>query len=194
MEDWQPSLDIVRMRDVRPSDEQTLLQWRNRPEVSKYMYTSRLITQEEHAQWFPVAIADVNRRYWIIRFDETDVGLVSLYNIDTDNRRAHWAFYLCCENYQGKGIGAFVELWVLDHVFNCLAVNKLCCEVLAFNTSVINMHKRFGFHEEGRFRRHIHRGEDYCDVCCFGILREEWQRMRPEVLPKLQRIANHLRR
>jgi UDP-4-amino-4,6-dideoxy-N-acetyl-beta-L-altrosamine N-acetyltransferase len=166
---------VKSLREVKASDKGMIHKWRNLPEVAKYMYTDHYITEEEHETWFNQMLSNPRTRYWVIVCDGEDVGLVNLYNIDEKNQRCYWAFYLASENVRGKGIGSFVEFSIFRYVFENLKFNKLCCEVLSFNQAVTDMHKSFGFKEEGLFKKHIKKGDEFLDVVCLAILREEWQ-------------------
>lgn len=179
-------MHVIRLRDVQPEDKDLLRGWRNLPEVARYMYTDHFITPEEHEQWFVRAMQDPARRYWIIQCDGEDVGLVNLYDIDFKNRRCSWAFYVASPNVRGKGVGSFVEYTVLEYVFETLKLNKLCCEVLAFNDAVVKMHKRFGFEQEGYFRQHVFKKDGPHDVVCLGMLRSEWEARKEEITARLR--------
>jgi len=163
-----------------------VLRWRNLPEVAKYMYTDHVITPEEHEKWFQRILKDPTCRYWIIVCDGRDVGLANIYNLDRQNRRCYWAFYIVSPNVRGKGVGSFVECTILHHVFDELQLNKLCCEVLAFNETVTNMHKGFGFKQEGLFREHIVKGEQSMDIVCLAMVRQEWESVKPEIESRLR--------
>ena len=79
----------VTLRPLQGDDRDRLLEWRNRPEVARYMYTDHPISEAEHASWFGLAIADPTRRYWIIELDGEPVGLANLYDISVAQRRAY---------------------------------------------------------------------------------------------------------
>lgn len=176
---------MIELRDVQPEDKEMIREWRNKPEVAKYMYTDHEITPEEHDRWFERISDDPSCRYWVIVCDQVDVGLVSIYGVDPKNRRGFWAFYVADPSARGKGVGSFVEYSILEHVFERLGLNKLCCEVLGFNERVVNMHERFGFQQEGLFREHIIKGEEAYDVVRLGILRAEWRAKKPEIRNRL---------
>jgi UDP-4-amino-4,6-dideoxy-N-acetyl-beta-L-altrosamine N-acetyltransferase len=185
---------MISLREVRDDDKQILRNWRNLPEVSLYMYNDHIITPEEHEEWFRTALKDPKRKYWIIVYDNRDVGLVNLYDIDAKNRRCYWAFYLADQATRGKGLGGFVEFRILEHVFKEMKLEKLCCEVLAPNSAVVDLHKGFGFVQEGYFRRHIHKSSGIEDVVALSILAEEWEAKRDEVHKRLSRIEKRLER
>lgn len=177
---------MTSLRDTRPDDMDKIREWRNLPKVADYMYTDHVITPEEHAVWFSRILKDPSYKYWIIVCDGEDVGLANLYAIDQLNRRCYWAFYVVSPNVRGKGVGSFVEYSVLNYVFDELKLEKLCCEVLAFNAGVVEMHRRFGFAQEGLFRKHIFKRGEFQDVVCLAILKEEWETLRPQQEQKLR--------
>jgi UDP-4-amino-4,6-dideoxy-N-acetyl-beta-L-altrosamine N-acetyltransferase len=161
-------------------------EWRNLPKVADYMYTDHVIGPEEHAAWFARIMTDPSCKYWVIVCDGEDVGLVNLYNINLAHRRCHWAFYVVSPNVRGKGVGSYAEYQVLRHVFDELKLEKLCCEVLAFNRGVVEMHLRFGFREEGIFRKHILKQGVFQDVVCLAILKEEWDGLRSKIEQRMK--------
>lgn len=168
----------VRMRPPGPEDSARLLAWRNLPEIRRWMYTDHVISQEEHERWFTGALTDSSRRYWIIDLDGAPVGLANLADYAPAHRRAAWAYYLADPSVRGKGIGAYVEYFVLEHVFGELGLNKLCCEVLIDNEAVWKMHEAFGFRREALFREHIWKNGAPVDVVALGLLAGEWAKIR----------------
>jgi UDP-4-amino-4,6-dideoxy-N-acetyl-beta-L-altrosamine N-acetyltransferase len=177
---------VTSLRDVRPDDRDMIREWRNTPKVADYMYTDHVISPEEHAAWFSKVLSNPSYKYWIIVCDGEDVGLVNLYNIDRTNQRCYWAFYVISPNVRGKGVGSYAEYTVLNYVFGELKLEKLCCEVLAFNDGVVEMHRRFGFVQEGLFRKHIMKRGALNDIVCLAILRQEWEALRPQVEQNLK--------
>jgi UDP-4-amino-4,6-dideoxy-N-acetyl-beta-L-altrosamine N-acetyltransferase len=175
----------VDLRPVERADKARILAWRNSPDVRAYMYTDHVITRSEHARWFAGLADDPQRRYWIIELDERPVGLANLYDIDNRNRRCAWAYYLADPATRGLGVGAYVEYWVLEYVFEGLKFEKLWCEVLASNEPVWRLHETFGFTIEARFRGHVVKGDARADVLGLGILAPDWRARRPAMAERL---------
>ena len=175
----------VSFRKVVEEDRARLLAWRNSPAVAPYMYADHLITHAEHDRWFDGMAGDGARAFWVIELDGEPVGLVNLYAIDRAHRRSAWAYYLAEPSTRGKGVGAYVELCVLDHVFGPMALNKLWCEVLVANTSVWRLHQSFGFEIEATYRDHIFKGGQFHDVHGLAILADDWQRARETAAERL---------
>jgi UDP-4-amino-4,6-dideoxy-N-acetyl-beta-L-altrosamine N-acetyltransferase len=179
----------VRLRLVEPADSPRLLAWRNTPEVAAHMYTDHRIGQAEHDQWFALAMAADDRRYWIVEADGEPAGLANLAKIDRAARRCEWAYYLGETSTRGKGLGAQIEYVVLRYVFETLGLNKLWCEVLAQNTAVLKLHERFGFIREALFRDHVFKAGRFHDVVGLGLLKPEWDAERPRIEARLRELG-----
>lgn len=172
MPDESPGISL---RPMRLDDIGMVRAWRNLPEVARYMYTDHEITEGEHARWFGDAIERPDRRYWIIELDSQPVGLANLVDISERHRRASWAFYLADPAVRGRGVGSFTEAFVLREAFETLGLNKLCCEVLGSNESVVGMHKKFGFRVDGVLRQHIWKNDHFEDVVSLSMTHDEYK-------------------
>ncbi|MDJ0765387.1 MAG: UDP-4-amino-4,6-dideoxy-N-acetyl-beta-L-altrosamine N-acetyltransferase [Myxococcota bacterium] len=176
---------MIELRDVVASDKETMRQWRNLPEVSKYMLTSHEISHEEHSVWFDNMLKDNRCRYWIVMLDSEAVGVANIAGIDLRHSRCSLGFYLPSPQVRGKGVGSFVEYSILDYVFERMKLNKLCAEVIRFNKVGIGIHKKFGFVEEGLLRQHIMKQGTPHDVVCLSMLRSEWKTLKADLKARL---------
>ena len=67
-----------------------------------------------------------------------------------------------------------MSLDALNYAFNELNLQRLNADVLASNPRSLEMHKKVGFIEEGRFREQYFNGKDRIDVIRLGMLASEW--------------------
>ena len=160
------------LRPMSASDLEIVFQWRNNPDVRRFMYTTHELTWEEHCAWFERARKNDNVKLLIYEQDRSPRGFV---NISCKRSRgiADWGFYLAPDAPAGTGqnLGAAV----LNYAFSQLGLHKLCGEVLGFNDRSLRFHQRLGFVREGRLREQHFDGESYHDVVCFGLLKSEWE-------------------
>jgi UDP-4-amino-4,6-dideoxy-N-acetyl-beta-L-altrosamine N-acetyltransferase len=182
----------VELRDLKREDSRRILGWRNAEHVAAYMYGDHAITPVEHEAWLKAALNTPDRHYWIIKDDGLPVGLVGLTGVNPVWRRCDWAYYLGDPNTRGKGIGACVELMVLDHVFGPLGMNKLCCEVFADNEAVWKLHESFGFTREAYYRDHVFKAGRFRDVIGLAILARDWSAGRPACAARLREKGRDL--
>ncbi|MDI3477373.1 MAG: diamine N-acetyltransferase [Thermoanaerobacterium sp.] len=168
----------LELKKINQDDLELIMNWRMKPEVTKYMYTDPILTMETQLMWFNQIINDNNSKYWIIKFDNAKIGLISLNNIDYKNKRCYWAYYIGDTSFRGKGIATILECNIYDYVFYILELNKLCCEVLSFNEKVISIHKKFGSEIEGVLKQHIFKNGKFYDVITMGITKDKWNNIR----------------
>jgi UDP-4-amino-4,6-dideoxy-N-acetyl-beta-L-altrosamine N-acetyltransferase len=153
------------------------------------MYTTHEISVDEHRSWFERIKADPTKRYFLYLEDDEPLGVIAFTDIHACNKTAAWAFY--AGEAAPRGTGSRMELAALDHAFDTLGLEKLWCEVLAFNTAVLELHRKFGFQEEGVFRSHHVAGTERVDVHRLAILRSDWTPAHRDAM--LARIAAHAR-
>lgn len=161
--------------DLRPmteSDLEQVLQWRNHPDVRRYMYTTHEIRLEEHRKWFANASTNSAIELLIYEQDGKAQGFVNIAWTRCPEV-ADWGFYLAPD--APKGSGGELGKQALNYAFAQLGLHKLCGQALGFNQRSIAFHRRLGFTEEGCLREHHFDGEYFHDVVCFGLLNREWQ-------------------
>lgn len=176
----------VRLRPATAADSARMLDWRNQPEVARWMYSDHLITPDEHARFMAQALTDPTRRYWIVELDGAPVGLAGLVDISTQNRKATLVHYLADPITRGRGLGAFVEVWLLDQTFRELGLNKLSCEVMLENERAWKMHEGFGFTREAYYRAHVWKAGAPRDVVGLAMLAEDWAATREASVARLR--------
>jgi UDP-4-amino-4,6-dideoxy-N-acetyl-beta-L-altrosamine N-acetyltransferase len=177
---------VIELVDFADEHRWQVLEWRNDPSVAQYMYTTEPIPREVHDAWFTRQMELDDRQGWVITMDGKGVGAAFVSAIDTDNRRASWAFYLADPSTRGRGVGSAVEYLVLEHAFGVLGLHKLCCEVMSFNEAVVAMHKKFGFVEEGVLSEHYLRSGEWVDVHVLAMFEDAWMERREGFAAKLR--------
>ena len=138
------------LRAAVDADRDTVLTWRNHPDVRAVSLTTHVITPEEHAKWWDAATADPRRH--ILIFDDKGVVL-----FDLREDPPSWSFYL-----DVAGLGKdLLPTWMrleqaaVRYAFGELGLTRLGGETLASNKQVIALHRRFGFRETRRYERLI---------------------------------------
>lgn len=160
------------LRPMTESDLEQVLQWRNHPEVRRYMYTTHEIRLEEHRQWFMNATTNPAIELLIYEQGGKAQGFVNITRTRCPEV-ADWGFYLAPD--APKGSGRELGKQALNYAFTELSLHKVCGQALEFNERSIAFHNRLGFTEEGRLRDQHFDGDQFHDVVCFGLLNREWQ-------------------
>lgn len=160
------------LRPIQSADAELILQWRNTDSVRLNMYNHEVIGLSLHLSWFNLMLSDESCKYFIYEQEGEPLGVLSFSDIDKKNKKAFWAFYSGATNV--RGIGSEMEQLALEYAFNELDLNKLCCEVLDFNTSVINFHRKFGFKVEGIKKQDYFRDGQFYDIYQLALLKNDY--------------------
>jgi hypothetical protein len=136
------------LRPAVDADRDTVLVWRNHPEVRAVSLTTHVIEAREHAAWWAAATADPARHLLI--FDDS---AVVIFDLRADP--ATWSFYLDVAGLGPRLLATWMRLEraAVEHAFGPLGLTRLGGETRADNTQVLALHKRFGFTEARRYER-----------------------------------------
>ena len=172
------------LRQIGDNELEMMRQWRNAPKVRANMYTRHEISSAEHQAWWARSRQRDDQAYFMYECHGSAYGIVAFTAIDHVNQNCSWAFYAAPDAPQGTGTR--MEFLALNHAFQKLRLNKLCCEVIAFNTPVLKLHEKFGFRTEGVLRQqHLVDGK-FVDIHRLGLLRDEWSALRPAMQQRIE--------
>jgi UDP-4-amino-4,6-dideoxy-N-acetyl-beta-L-altrosamine N-acetyltransferase len=154
------------LRAMTTQDLDTVLAWRNHPQVSRYMLSQHAISPEEHRAWFERSSADVSRRLYILQRGDAPLGFAQLSGV-AQGGEANWGFYVAPD--APPGTGSELGRRVLQAAFSVEKLHKVRGQALDSNAASRRLHLRLGFVEEGTLPREARIGEEYRDIVCFGI-------------------------
>lgn len=169
-----------RVRPMATTDLETVLAWRNHPEVRRYMYTQHEIRLDEHMRWFEQASRDPLRHLLIFEDGPTALGFINIHQ-RAPGKIADWGFYAAPD--APRGTGHALGKAALRYAFSDAGLHKLCGQAIAHNERSARFHRKLGFTQEGVLREQHYDGSQYHDVFCFGLLAEEWREKESEKAP-----------
>lgn len=162
-------------RKPQISDAQMILDWRTRPEVTRYMYTDVAYDLDKQKVWLEKCSEREDYRHYLVCSDDRPVGYVCFHDIDWQNK--------CCSNGSYLGdlsertkIGALWTWYIHDYVFYELKMHKMVTTFMSGNDRVVKGQEVNGLRHVGIYRDHIYKYERYHDVYVFELLKEDWDR------------------
>jgi len=177
------------LKEMTEADLEMVRKWRNNENVRRFMYTQHEISRDEHLEWWnKITLIDSDFIPLIFEYNNKPCAFVSFSNINKKNKSASWAFYLSED--AKKGISSIVEFKALEYAFRTIFLYKLKCEVIDVNLSVIKMHKKYGFKEEGCFIDDFFNGSSYSTVHHLALFCNEWDFQKEAIQLKLDRVWN----
>lgn len=179
---------IILREITKCSEEQkkAVREIRNQDSVRKSMFTEHEIPLNEHLKWLERLHSDNRQIVFVVLEGGLVNGLVSVNAIDKQHLKSDWAFYLDA-NVRG-GLGAALEVNLINFVFSKLRLEKLNCEVIETNEAVVKLHKKFGFVDEGFRRENVIKNQKRIGVHFLGLTKSDWLRDKEAIKNRYLKI------
>ncbi len=153
--------------------------WNSPPERMTCWPVEPMTLQETLERFHTPPADNAPKRLAIRRVqDDTFVGRISYFNVNSRNRSAEIG-YLIGPGYRGNGYAADALVLLLDYLFNNLKLNRVHAQTGAFNAASISLLERHGFKLEARLRQHHEVDGTLYDDLIYGILANEFAMSRP---------------
>ncbi|HYD70516.1 GNAT family N-acetyltransferase [Azospirillum sp.] len=176
-----------RFRRPTLEDAPLLLDWRTRPDITRYMYTDMTQDLDRQRDWLKACETRNDFKHFIIEAEGEPAGYLNYAEIDRTHRRCSSGSYLT-DSSRVRRLAGFLYPFILDYCFFGMTMHKLVNTFLEGNDKVIRLQRLLRFREVGVFRQHIHKYGRWHDVTVFEMLCEEWE-ARPRLFPVEHTLA-----
>jgi UDP-4-amino-4,6-dideoxy-N-acetyl-beta-L-altrosamine N-acetyltransferase len=174
-------IEKYHLKDLEEKELEVVLKWRNSEHIRKYMYSDHIISTKDHFKWYKSLNKDDSKFVKLLVCEGKPIGVVNFTDIDKRNSICYWGFYIGEKNSPPRS-GTIMGLLALEYIFEKVAIRKLCAEVLGFNSTSINYHKKLGFVEEGCFGKHVFKNGEYMDVFLFALFKDKWLEIKQKLI------------
>ncbi|MCX7602583.1 MAG: GNAT family N-acetyltransferase [Bryobacteraceae bacterium] len=113
-------------------------------------------------------------------------GLIGLHDIDASNASAQIGYWLA-ERWQGRGLMTRAVQALVELAFRELGLGRIEIRCAAGNLRSQAIPKRLGFTYEGTLRAAQRLHGKPVDLRIYGLLREEWERLRAASAEQVER-------
>ncbi|WKZ37273.1 MAG: GNAT family protein [Anaerolineales bacterium] len=157
---WSHDTDFMRLMELKPVRPLS-------PAMVKKQYEA---VEKEMEQ-------DKNLFYFTIRAREDDrfIGKALVEWIDWANGNGFVRLGIGALEDRRKGYGSQALTMLLRYAFGELNLYRVTAVVAAYNEGAIRLFQKFGFMEEVRRRKALHRDGEFWDIVSFGLLNTEWR-------------------
>ncbi len=157
---WTHDAEFMRLMELKPVRPLS-------PVVIKKQYEAIEKEMEEEKNLF----------YFTIRAREDDrfIGKALVEWIDWANGNGFIRLGIGAPEDRRKGYGSQALTMLLRYSFGELNLYRVTAVVPAYNEGAIRLFQKFGFVEEVRRRKAIHRDGEFWDLVSFGLLNAEWR-------------------
>lgn len=148
LQGYQISLDSVQADEL-----EMIRQWRNDPDVARYMLSQEHISAEQQQAWFNKISRDASQQHFVIRYKQQSIGVANIrayyQGEDLHNARAvEPGLYIAEPKYRANLLAFAPTLLLNDYCFEVLKVEFLAAVVKADNHAALNYNAKLGYQIE----------------------------------------------
>ena len=132
---------LIPFQKLSLDEKKMILQWRNTPSISKWMYNKNIISLQEHLQYIESLDTKKDRVYFLVKKDDMPIGVVDLTQIKPQIS-AELGIYL---NPNLKGYGKLLMHKIISYAFETLQLKTIYANVYKSNQKAIKLYEKFHF-------------------------------------------------
>ena len=129
------------LRPVEKKDYETLLEWRNDPDVRINSLTQHIISIDEHIEYWNDFLKNETNFAFIVIHDNNDIGVLKLKNID---KTTYEIDIFLSRSYRNRGLGSQV-LKIAKEVALKKGIKKLVAKIKYDNEASKKAFEKVGF-------------------------------------------------
>lgn len=140
----------------------------------RFLSRSAFTSEQELADW--LLDPNWNGRSWVA-IDKTARGIAGRFVVvPTSEAGISELGYITIREWQGRGVAQECVAALVSHMFQAENQKRLIAEIDAEHVASIAVVERLGFKREALLREHEMTHKGLCDMCIYGLQRDEWRR------------------
>lgn len=157
-------ISAINFIDLSQEDLHRILEIRNDPRISKWMYSQSMISLQTHLDFVNNLKSQSQNIYWLFKNKTDLLGVGSLTRINRVHKNAAVGLY---KNPDIPKVGDRI-LYGLERIaFDSLNLHTLVLEVMEDNLAAIACYERNGFDSIGRLKEFAHIHQNYKDILLY---------------------------
>lgn len=171
---------MFRFRPPTPDDAAQLLDWRRRPDVTRWMFTDIDHGVEQQRAWIERSAGRTDLRHFVIEtVGEGDgesgrpVGYLAFAQIDRESRHCSTGHYFATVEDRRR-FGGYMHAFILNYAFYRLGMHKVVNSFMAGNIKVLKLQSILHYRPVGVHHEHVFKYGKWHDVHVFEMLEREW--------------------
>ena len=147
-------ITTVNFPDLNDEEKRLVLEWRNHPDVRRWMYNDSPIHYQDHLRFIESLKKNRESIYMLVKEKKRPIGVIDLTKIDRKKGNAHIGIY---GNPFLHGKGGLLMATLVRYAYDKLSLKKLIAEVFVENDRALRLYSRYGFKIIDEEKRNGHR-------------------------------------
>lgn len=176
----------LELRPLRIEDQQALFAIYSDPDFMRYWSSQPWTNLEQAVQLIASDLRDLAegrhiRLAIVTRADDRLIGTCSLFNINTQCRRAEIGYGIARGCWR-KGFMKEAVTALIDHAFQAMSLHRIEADIDPLNKASAASLERLGFVREGLLRERWIVDGKVSDSALYGLLENDWRRNNASVM------------
>lgn len=134
----------ITLNRLREEDIELVRQWRNAPQIQRYMEFREQISPEQQKEWFK-SVDNFNNFYFIIEYQQIKIGLINSNEIEWDTVSSKGGIFLWEEDYYETFVPVWASLCLLETSFFILGASRSMIKTLRDNERAKKLNVHLGY-------------------------------------------------
>lgn len=168
---------LIRLKAIQEEDFETIQSWYEDTYFLRNVDTAIALPRStEEIKEIYAPVDDMIELLICPLENDVPLGLVSIYNIEWNNRSGTLAIGIGSADDRHLGYGTDALTLIMRYAFNELNLERLELEVVEYNSGAQKLYERLGFKLGGKRREAVIRDGQKFDILFLDILRSEWNK------------------
>jgi len=170
----------IGLRTIEPEDLKEVYRMVNNPEIFGEYDAFQLASWGEVEKWFKESVRADEFTVFIVERNEDNrmVGIVVYYTVHPVLQNTEIGFQMRSEDERNKGYGTEAVRLLTEYLFTTRNIQRVQATTDIENKAAQRILEKNGFTREGELRKALFRKGEFHNAYLYGILREEWLRLR----------------
>lgn len=157
---WTHDAEFMRLMEIKPVRplSPTMVK-------KKYETVEKDMDEQKNLFYFTIRTRD----------DDRFIGKALIEMVDWSNGNGYLQIGIGEAEFRRMGYGSQALNMLLRYAFGELNLYRVTAVVPAYNQGAVRLFQKFGFVEEVRRRKALHRDGEFWDIIGFGLLNAEWR-------------------
>lgn len=180
----------VELRRITDNDLEQLMNWRNDPAISKYMFTDVKLNMDMQRAWFAKYKNDDSQIRWIVWVDDVPVGSLYVTNIDHKNFNGEFGVFIARKELVDLKTLLTLHWSMYEYIYTHTEINHLYAYNMEGNEAVTRLSRAHGCKVEGKLIQHVYKYGRFHDVNIVGITKEQWNEFKKTINFESYKVEN----
>jgi len=136
------NIELINFTKLPFEMKKMVLEWRNHPDIKRWMYSQSEITLEEHLNFIENLQKIDDKQYFLVKNGDEFIGVIDFTNINQ-----HTADIGIYSNPMISGVGSLLIKEIISYSFESLKLRTIFAEVLVENKKAYKLYAKVGFKE-----------------------------------------------